>query len=662
MGLKKRHRQYGSRVYHSYPEPVVCYVRGVAITRVECLFLAICVVFVMLTYNRLFFQISSPMLLESETTTPAQGFDNRLQQTGSSWMNETGMPRLDLLMRRIKHAMSPYYKERVYCNHTYSNAKVNFYSPGCIGKCKFYETLDEAKSKCNVDFNCRAITKYGSSRYELRKSANLKPSTTKEISWVRQSCNNDTSDNRLGNNNSFWESFSRTVDRALADPSLHLSADVGATRADGSIFLTIGSYRDPQCPFTLKDAFSQADNPENIYVGIVQLNCYRGCLKFHEGPGFSFEFTSPDVDCVDDFCASEEGARHCQENRVRILRLDAIEAYGPFFTRYLASKLYRGEEIFMQTDAHMQFREGWDTTLLSMMRRTLTYPYSVISNYPPGFHGWGHKEKPVQTWRRYTGDDKENPTALCKIEFHKWDHSKHQDVKRWEMMHKGSSRPDIAKSQYDFPIGVPIPRHTCFTSGGFLSAHGSIVKNAPFDPFLPFFTWGEETYMSVLFWTAGYDIYAPSTNVVRHDYERNHVLHYWDGVGTSFRKKAIYSDMVILVLMRAQHAMHFPGFISNDRISPKSLLVRTDEYMLGRKRSVEDFWKYTGVNQTSWYMDKKTQRAPSWCTTGAEPPFFKRPSNSFVQARCGIRSQSHLRTSSENGARAKFHLPCGSRI
>ena len=46
-------------------------------------------------------------------------------------------------------------------------------------------------------------------------------------------------------------------------------------REDGSIFVALGTYRDPFCPMTIKSLYSQAEHPENLFVGLFQQNCFE---------------------------------------------------------------------------------------------------------------------------------------------------------------------------------------------------------------------------------------------------------------------------------------------------------------------------------------------------------------------------------------------------
>ena len=57
----------------------------------------------------------------------------------------------------------------------------------------------------------------------------------------------------------------------------------------------------------------------------------------------------PDADGVKDFCESgEPWAAYCRAGNVRVLRVRESESLGPAVARYFASKLWGGEEYFMQ--------------------------------------------------------------------------------------------------------------------------------------------------------------------------------------------------------------------------------------------------------------------------------------------------------------------------
>lgn len=58
---------------------------------------------------------------------------------------------------------------------------------------------------------------------------------------------------------------------------------------------------------------------------------------------------------------------------------------------------------------------------------------------------------------------------------------------------------------------------------------------------------GEEISMSARLWTAGYDIFSPTINVLNHYYVRRHYPKFWESVNRFF-KKPIHNDIVELVI------------------------------------------------------------------------------------------------------------------
>ena len=53
-------------------------------------------------------------------------------------------------------------------------------------------------------------------------------------------------------------------------------------------------------------------------------------------------------------------------SQVKMMRVQAEDAKGPTYGRYLGSKLIGDEEFCMQTDAHMDFEDNWDKLLMDM--------------------------------------------------------------------------------------------------------------------------------------------------------------------------------------------------------------------------------------------------------------------------------------------------------
>jgi len=117
-------------------------------------------------------------------------------------------------------------------------------------------------------------------------------------------------------------------------------------RDDDSIFLSLASYRDENCINTIKWAYEKAKNPEKLFVGLVQQNCKMDCLS-GVLEGGKMERVEPDQNVFQTFCEGE-GKFFCDNGQVRVLNIDESEVLGPYAARYFSSKMWFGEQWFMQ--------------------------------------------------------------------------------------------------------------------------------------------------------------------------------------------------------------------------------------------------------------------------------------------------------------------------
>ncbi len=133
----------------------------------------------------------------------------------------------------------------------------------------------------------------------------------------------------------------------------------------GTIFVMIAHFRDDWCDRTITELFKKCRNCERIFVGVAE------------------QLLIPSSDVI---CGSSLPVGYRQ--RVRIIHMNHTEAKGPTFARYLTSHLWRGEEYFLQIDAHMHFIEDWDEKLLTFPVSIPQQSYIdstrvVFSTYPP---------------------------------------------------------------------------------------------------------------------------------------------------------------------------------------------------------------------------------------------------------------------------------------
>ena len=149
-------------------------------------------------------------------------------------------------------------------------------------------------------------------------------------------------------------------------------------RDDGSIFLSLASYRDENCVNTLNWAYGNASNPEKLFTGLVQQNCVANC-RTGVLVGGKMDDTDADMDCHKEFCKANPSL--C--GNIRGLFIDEAESLGPYAARFFASKLWFGESWYLQIDAHMTFLKDWDAVSIQMLKAAPTAK-PVLSHYPPG--------------------------------------------------------------------------------------------------------------------------------------------------------------------------------------------------------------------------------------------------------------------------------------
>ena len=243
--------------------------------------------------------------------------------------------------------------------------------------------------------------------------------------------------------------------------------EFGLAEKPPTIFVSIASYRDSECPATVQSLFEKADHPERVFIGLCTQNA----------PG---DPACPAVTC-----------KACRPENIRTIALAHTEAKGPSFARYHCASLYDGEDYYLQIDSHMQFIQGWDTLLIEEQGRcklTAGSKGGVLTHYPPA------NMTPELQARNVT-------THICRGKF------------------EPTGMISFLSNQFE---RHPHPLPTYYVASGFLFGPGSMVTDVPFDPHLDFLFWGEELLHAARLWTSGYDLFSPGLAVCSHSYERSY--------------------------------------------------------------------------------------------------------------------------------------------
>jgi hypothetical protein len=241
------------------------------------------------------------------------------------------------------------------------------------------------------------------------------------------------------------------------------------------IFISIASYRDPELQWTIKSAIENANNPDNLYFGVV-----------HQG--------------VDSELFDIQGIKN-----ISLTKMHPKEARGAGYARAKAMELYSGQEYFLQVDSHTRFVPGWDLTCIDQLNRAKNisgHNKVILSYFPAPF-------EPERNGGMFLIKNnpkiKDYPTRQ-KISLNK---RKQWTAERFEFDSKLKENPELSET----------------VLGGFMFSDASIIEEVPYDPEISFF--GEEICFAMRSWTRGWDIYSPSKNIVYHFYSRGGYSKIW---------------------------------------------------------------------------------------------------------------------------------------
>lgn len=138
------------------------------------------------------------------------------------------------------------------------------------------------------------------------------------------------------------------------------------------------------------------------------------------------------------------------------------------------------------------------------------------------------------------------------------------------------------------PYFKPLPQ--MFWVSGFSFSRANILKEVPYDPFLPHLFFGEESSMTLRLWTHGWDFFAPGQNIIYHLWTRDHRPIFREHRDIKKEQAEMLSRMRIKYIL---------GSLSDKDIPEESRDIVTrelDKYGLGAQRTREQFFEASGVN------------------------------------------------------------------
>jgi len=320
-----------------------------------------------------------------------------------------------------------------------------------------------------------------------------------------------------------------------------------------TIFVSLASYRDPECKNTLIDLFTKAKYPERVFVGICQQNA----------PG--------DDDCMD--AVLEPFAEN-----IRVVRLSHFEAQGPMYARSIIEQsLYNGEMFYLQIDSHMLFTQDWDEVCIQQLALCPS-DRPILTTYPNDFDRVTRRhvilpnglKKPIGSVP---------PTFIRFREFHE-------------------RLGFVEQEKENFFVEPKYPQPSLFWAAGFSFTLGELIDDVPYDPNCPFLFVGEEMGMSMRYFTHGWDFFAPGVNIVYHLMKRTYRNTFWEQV---YQKNCVVDDITRLERKKQEaFAVERTTALVNGK------LQSNDPYGLGSARSISVWEDFTGINIKQRIVSKRS--------------------------------------------------------
>jgi [Skp1-protein]-hydroxyproline N-acetylglucosaminyltransferase len=330
---------------------------------------------------------------------------------------------------------------------------------------------------------------------------------------------------------------------------------IGSYSKDGyeTIFVSVASYRDPECQPTVEDIFVRAEYPERIRVAVVDQRASDDTVPPCGRP------TVP--------CSQEPEQIMCKfAHLIDVYDVDAMLSVGPVFARHLANRLYRGEYFAMQVDSHVRFIEHWDTNLLGQWKSAknemaviTTYLSDISNSIDPVTHANTHPGRPIMCKTGYEGQGKLK-------------HLRH------------GQQPEGSPGIHGEPTLHP------FWAAGFSFARGHFVVQVPYDQYEPMVFQGEEIFMGLRGFTYGYDYYTAEISVAFHMYAIKENMEKRKKVKLFWENSDLYQGSAVEGMKRLN------GIIGNGDKGDTYYDVDELKYGLGQIRPKEQFYKLYGIH------------------------------------------------------------------
>lgn len=317
-----------------------------------------------------------------------------------------------------------------------------------------------------------------------------------------------------------------------------------------TIYISVASYRDPECGPTIESIYARAKHPERIRVAVIS----------QTDQAVDPDFCGPETPCD-----QNPSQAYCKwKDQVDIFHVDAKLAVGPVFARHLGHRMFRGEYFAMQADSHIRFVDDWDEDIIFQWKSArnemgvlTTYLSDIIGSIDPVTNKSKHPGRPIMCQSDYEGEGQLK-------------HLRHGQ-------------------QPEGPPGIKgQPTLHPFWAAGFSFARAHFVVQCPYDQYLPMVFQGEEISMGLRGFSYGYDYYAAERSVCFHMYaiaenkeKRKNIHLFWENTRA-------YIGAELRAMKRLNGIIHF----TTDPYDT----VDEQKYGLGKVRETQKFFETFGIH------------------------------------------------------------------
>lgn len=304
---------------------------------------------------------------------------------------------------------------------------------------------------------------------------------------------------------------------------------------NNKIFINIASYRDPECPKTINILIKNCSNKENLRIVVCEQNELSDVSSLKGNENYS--------------------------HLIEIIKINASEAKGPTYARFLIQQKYENEEFYMQIDSHTIFENNWDLKLINSLNNLKDK--SCITQYLPEYNINSRKMKSYSIRDGLTVSDVTALDGFTRVSSN--------------FINIVNKSKDVNKANA--------------WSGCFSFSRGDICVDAPIDPLTPEVFFGEEMDITLRLYTRGWNFYSPNYSIAFTNFDRSYRNTFW-------HKKTYNKKLTLLSRFRIHYRLGtLPEYYKNIIKLKYPLLINQQENFLpGNVKTLEDYENFIGFD------------------------------------------------------------------